>query len=42
MKDKKSDEWKSEFMGKYRQITYDEFYAESERGLNEAKSKLKF
>ena len=39
---KKSDKWKSEKMGKCRQITFDEFYADSERGLNEAKSKLKF
>lgn len=29
-------------VGKCRQITFDEFYAESERGLNEVKSKLKF
>ena len=41
-KDKKSEEWKSEKMGKCRQIMFDEFYAESKRGLNEVKSKLKF
>ena len=41
-KDKKSDKWKSEKMGQCRQITFKEFYAESKRGLNEVKSKLKF
>lgn len=41
-KGEKSKEWKSEKMGKCRQITFDEFYADSERGLNEVKSKLKF
>ena len=41
-RDKKSEEWKSEKIGKCRQITFDEFYAESKRGLNEVKSKLKF
>ena len=38
----KSDKWKSRKIGKCRQITFDEFYADSERGLNEVKSKLKF
>jgi hypothetical protein len=42
VKDEKSKKWKSEIMGKCRQITFDEFYAESKRGLNEVKSKLKF
>jgi hypothetical protein len=41
-KDKKSKKRKSEKVGKCRQITFDEFYAESRRGLNEVKSKLKF
>jgi hypothetical protein len=41
-KDKKSKDWKSTLTGKCRQITFDEFYAESERGLNVRKSKLKF
>ena len=34
--------WAKEKMDKCRQITFDEFSAESERGLNLAKSKLKF
>ena len=41
-KGEKSEKWKSEKIGKCRQITFDEFYAESKRGLNEVKSKLKF
>jgi hypothetical protein len=39
---KKSEKWEIEKLGKCRQITFDEFYAESERGLNEVKSKLTF
>ena len=34
--------WNMKEVGKCRQITFDEFYAESKRGLNEVKSKLKF
>lgn len=41
-KGEKSEKWKSEIVGKCRQITFDEFYAESKRGLNEVKSKLTF
>jgi hypothetical protein len=41
-KGEKSEKWKSAKIGKCRQITFDEFYADSERGLNEVKSKLKF
>jgi len=39
---KSSEKWESKKIGKCRQITFDEFYAESERGLNEVKFKLKF
>jgi hypothetical protein len=39
---KKSEKWEIKKLGKCRQITFDEFYAESRRGLNEVKSKLKF
>ena len=43
-RDKKAKKWetKIKILGKCRQITFDEFYVESERGLNEVKSKLKF
>ena len=39
---KKSEKWEIKKVGKCRQITFDEFYAESKRGLNEVKSKLTF
>ena len=41
-KDDNTKGWIPKRMGKCRQITFDEFYAESKRGLNERKSKLKF
>ena len=39
---KKSGKLEQKTVGKCRQITFDEFYADSERELNEVKSKLKF
>lgn len=41
-RNEKENEWKSQVMDGCREISLEEFHAESERGLSEVKAKLKF